>query len=227
MMCSDIYVLKITPYRESSNLYEAVAKDYGKLTLMHKGVKANNRRNSLELFTSYKINFSGKGSIKFLRDSEIIERKCLSEVHKIIGMYFNELMFYLTKNDYQIERLYDHYDTSLGNLSKSDNYLEDLNTYEIGILILVGHYLIFDQDIDGKFVEENYKYSYIPEQGPVIDLHSKNTYSGKTLMALSGKYSYDSLSIRESRLLMKRLIDYYIQPKKIITREILRYISLK
>ena len=49
---------------------------------------------------------------------------------------------------------------------------------------------------------------------------------GKTMMALSGLHSYDTESVKESRVLMKRLIDYYIQPKKIKTREILRYITL-
>jgi hypothetical protein len=46
------------------------------------------------------------------------------------------------------------------------------------------------------------------------------------LAALSGSYSYNDKTIKESRVLMKRLIDYYIQPKKIKTREILKYISL-
>ena len=46
-------------------------------------------------------------------------------------------------------------------------------------------------------------------------------------MALSGQYTYDAMkATKESRVLMKRLIDYYIQPKKIRTREILKYISL-
>ena len=43
MQTSDIYIIKITPYRESSNLYEAIAKDYGKITLIHKGVKTNKK----------------------------------------------------------------------------------------------------------------------------------------------------------------------------------------
>ena len=44
MQTSDIYIIKITPYRESSNLYEAIAKDYGKITLIHKGVKTNKKK---------------------------------------------------------------------------------------------------------------------------------------------------------------------------------------
>ena len=64
MVTSDIYIIKITPYRESSNLYDAVVKDIGKVTFIHKGIKTNKKRNSLELFTPYKVHWSGKSSIK-------------------------------------------------------------------------------------------------------------------------------------------------------------------
>jgi DNA repair protein RecO (recombination protein O) len=226
MQTSDIYIIKITPYRESSNLYEAIAKDYGKITLIHKGVKTNKKKFSLELFCSYKINWSGKGGIKFLREYDIIERLDLLPKHNIVGMYFNELMHYLTKNDYQIEKLYGHYGDSLKSLKTSNNFLIDLNNYEIGILILTGHYLIFDTDTNDQIIDKRKNYSYIPDFGPKIDSSSKNTYSGETLAALSGSYFYNDKTIKESRVLMKRLIDYYIQPKKIKTREILKYISL-
>ncbi len=226
MVTSDIYIIKITPYRESSNLYDAVAKDYGKITLMHKGVKTNKKSSPLELFTSYSVNWSGKGDIKFLRESEVNEKIDFSQNHNIIGMYYNELMHYLTKNDYQIERLYEHYNKSLNNLIKSKHFLIDLNNYEIGLLILTGHYIVFDNDISNEYIDKNKKYVYKIDQGPEISLSDKETYSGETFLALSGNLSYNKQSLRESRVLMKRLIDYYIQPKKIKTREILKYISL-
>ena len=226
MVTSDIYIIKTTPYRESSNLYDAVVKGIGKVTFIHKGIKTNKKRNSLELFTPYKVHWSGKGSIKFLRESEITRKIDFSPTHNILGMYFNELMHYLTRNDYQIEKLYDHYNESLINLLESDNFLINLNNYEIGLLDLSGHYINFDSDSDGDVVDINKIYIYVPELGPKISLSIKDTYKGKTLMALSGQYTYDEESTKESRVLMKRLIDYYIQPKKIKTREILKYISL-
>ena len=227
MQTSDIYIIKISPYRESSNLYDAIAKDFGKITFIHKGVKSNKKSNSLELFCPYKINWSGKSDIKFIRDFESVEKLNLLPKHNIIGMYFNEIMYYLTKNDYRIERLYDHYDNSLRNLKYSNDLLANLNNYEIGILLLTGHYLVFDTDINGNAIDCKKKYSYLPDFGPKIVPGDKDTYSGETLIALSGQQPYNSKSIKESRLLMKRLIDYYIQPKKIKTREILKYISLK
>ena len=226
MHTSEIYIIKITPYRESSNIYDAIAKDYGKITLIHKGIKTNKKKNSLELFSPYKINWSGKSDIKFIRDYESIDRLDLSPTHNVIGMYYNEIMHYLTRNEYQIEKLYDHYNTSLRNLKNSDNILVNLNDYEIGILILTGHYLTFDHDSDGKIIDSVKKYTYVPDFGPRETSNLKEFYSGETLMALSGKHAYNSKSIKESRVLMKRLIDYYIQPKKIKTREILKYISL-
>ena len=44
MQTSDIYIIKITPYRESSNIYDAIAKDFGKITLIHKGIKYNKKK---------------------------------------------------------------------------------------------------------------------------------------------------------------------------------------
>ena len=75
-------------------------------------------------------------------------------------------------------------------------------------------------------IDKRKKYEYIPDFGPKVVQNGKETYSGETLAALSGHQSYSDKSVKESRVLMKRLIDYYIQPKKIKTREILKYISL-
>ena len=226
MITSNIYIFKVTPYRESSNMYQAVAKEYGKITLIHKGIKTNKKGNVLELFTPYKVIWSGKGNIKFLRESESLDIINLNNSHNIVGMYYNELMFYLTKNDYHVEGLYEHYDISLRNLTKSKHLLEEINNYEIGLLILTGHYLIFDIDCNNNVVDKNKKYSYIPDVGPKISSDVGESFLGETLLAMSGNLPYTEITLKESRVLMKRLIDYYIQPKNIKTREILKYISL-
>jgi len=225
---SDIYIFRVTPYRESSILYDAVVKEYGKITFIHKGIKSNKRKNALQLFCSYNINWSGKSNIKFLRNIESINPiKNFKDNHKIIGMYYNEIMFYLTKNDYKIDKLYNHYDDCLRKLADSKyNYLIDLNIFEIGLLILTGHYIFFDHDLSGNLIKEDKRYAYIPEQGPKLETDYKETYSGSTLMALAGEIEYDHETLKESRVFMRRLINYYIQPKKIKTREILEYIML-
>ena len=226
MITEDIYIIKITPYRESSNLYDVIAKNYGKLTIIHKGVKNNNKKNSLELFVSYRASWSGKSSIKLLRDYEIVEAPKLSPNLNVIGLYFNELMYYLTQNDYHIEGLYNHYDFSMKSIVNTENILVNLNNYEIGLLLITGHYIILNSNIDGEQVSIDSNYKYVPDFGPKQCTNKNEGYSGKTFLALSEKYAYDAMTIKESRVLMKRLIDYYIQPKKIRTREILKYISL-
>ena len=50
METTEIYIIKVISYRESSNLYEAIAKGYGKITLIHKGIRSNVKKNALELF---------------------------------------------------------------------------------------------------------------------------------------------------------------------------------
>ena len=227
MVTTEIYIIKVISYRESSNLYAAIAKDYGKITLIHKGVRSNAKKNALELFIPYKVSWSGKSNIKFLREYEIIRNTDYTPSHNIIGMYYNELLYYLTKSDFHIEKLYEHYDYSLRSLLDSKNLLINLNNFEIGVLILTGHYIYFDRDTDDEAVNPSKSYSYIPDIGPERQNNHKDIYKGETLMALSGINPYNEKSIKESRVLMKRLIDYYIQPKKIKTREILKYISLK
>ena len=210
---SKIYIIKISSYRESSNLHDAIAKDYGKITFIHKGIKSNTKKSQLELFTSYKVDWSGKGDIKFLRNYEIDSKNFLDKDFYIIGLYFNELIYYLARNDYQIETLYDHYYIHINNLKKEENLLVNLNNFEIGLLRLIGNYIIFDIDVYDNEVEENQKYSYDPEYGPRLNSQSQQIYSGETLLALSGKIPYSEIRLKESRVLMKRLIDYYIRPK--------------
>ena len=95
------------------------------------------------------------------------------------------------------------------------------------MLRLIGNYIIFDIDVHDNEVEENQKYSYDPEHGPRLNSQSQQIYSGETLLALSGKIPYSEILLKESRVLMKRLIDYYIRPKKIMTREIFKYTNFK
>ena len=135
-------------------------------------------------------------------------------------------MYYLTQNDYHIEGLYNHYDFSMKSIINTENILVNLNNYEIGLLLITGHYIIFNSNIDGEHVSIDSNYKYVPDFGPKQCTNKNEGYSGKTFLALSEKYAYDAMTIKESRVLMKRLIDYYIQPKKIRTREILKYISL-
>ena len=94
------------------------------------------------------------------------------------------------------------------------------------MLILTGHYIVFDRDTDDEALDPSKSYSFSCPRAELQKNH-KDIYKGETLMALSGINPYSEKSIKESRVLMKRLIDYYIQPKKIKTREILKYISLK
>ncbi len=161
-----------------------------------------------------------------MRDYEIVEAPKLSPNLNVIGLYFNELMYYLTQNDYHIEGLYNHYDFSMKSIINTENILVNLNNYEIGLLLITGHYIIFNSNIDGEHVSIDSNYKYVPDFGPKQCTSKNEGYSGKTFLALSEKYAYDAMTIKESRILMKRLIDYYIQPKKIRTREILKYISL-
>ena len=112
-------------------MYDAIAKDYGKITFIHKGIKSNTKKSQLELFTSYKVNWSGKGDIKFLRNYEIDSKNFLDKDFYIIGLYFNELIYYLARNDYQIETLYDHYYIHINNLKKEEIYLLTLITLKL------------------------------------------------------------------------------------------------
>ena len=131
MVTTEIYIIKVISYRESSNLYEAIAKNYGKITLIHKGIRSNTKKNALELFIPYKVIWSGKGNIKFLREHEIISYIDYTPTHNIIGMYYNELLYYLTKSDFHIEKLYEHYDYSLRSLLNSKNLLINLNNFDL------------------------------------------------------------------------------------------------
>tara|TARA_Y100000590_G_scaffold465330_1_gene637326 strand:+ start:693 stop:1397 length:705 start_codon:yes stop_codon:yes gene_type:complete len=226
MNLSSIYIIKTLAFGETSNIYEIISNEQGRMSIIHKGAKKGKKSFPLNQFCPYKISWAGKSSLKYLKDYENINNKInLSDKHKVIALYLNELLFLLVPRDLKIDGLFDVYDEALYSLVNDNNLLKTLNNYEITILEKCGHSIFLKSNLDNISINSEKKYLYISDYGPK-ETDNNDGISGKTFLALANEIDYDKETLIESRNLMKKVIDFYIKPKTIKTREIFKYIAL-
>ena len=128
MNLSSIYIIKTLAFGETSNIYEIISNEQGRMSIIHKGAKKGKKSFPLNQFCPYKISWAGKSSLKYLKDYENINNKInLSDKHKVIALYLNELLFLLVPRDLKIDGLFDVYDEALYSLVNDNNLLKTLN----------------------------------------------------------------------------------------------------
>lgn len=89
------FVLHRRPYSESSLILDVFSEEFGRVTLMSKGArsKRSNLKGALQPFTPLLLKWSGKGSMKTLRQAEPISLGLpLTGINLYSAMYVNELI---------------------------------------------------------------------------------------------------------------------------------------
>lgn len=88
------YLLHTRPYGDSSLLVDLLSRDYGRISLLAKGQRQNNKqRKPLHPFSELFVSWSGKSDLKTLLDAEIKSPQIpLKGKALFCGFYINELL---------------------------------------------------------------------------------------------------------------------------------------
>jgi len=135
------------------------------------------------------------------------------------GFYVNELVsHFLHKYDPHPEVFVD-YGECLASLAEGSNVEAALRLFELNLMENVGYGLQFSYDDNEKPVEASKKYDFNVGQGPVEAVNGQ--FSGKTLQALSSKDLSDPQVLSEAKILMRTVIDVYLQGKQLKSRAVI------
>ena len=136
------FVLHRRPYSESSLILDVFSEEYGRLTLMSKGVrsKRSQLKGALQPFTPLLLKWSGKGSMKTLRQAEPISLGLpLSGLTLYSAMYVNELLARVLMAEVPMPALFHDYLAALTELAQCDNPEPALRRFELALLSAMGY----------------------------------------------------------------------------------------
>ncbi|HEX2549944.1 MAG TPA: DNA repair protein RecO [Gammaproteobacteria bacterium] len=219
------YILHHRVYRETSLLLDVFTKDYGKISLVAKGVrqKKSPTRAILQPFMPLLISYQGRGELKNFVAADIsqlslsLQGNCL-----LAGFYLNELLNQVLQKEDPHSNLYAIYENTLLALQKGPLREEILRLFEKKLLVELGYGLQLKNDfLNGeKLVPENF-YQFYPEGG--FAKNPNNTgFSGKSLIALQDEMFQDKEILTEVKRLMRVVLASMLGITQIKSRELFK-----
>jgi DNA repair protein RecO (recombination protein O) len=127
----------------------------------------------------------------------------------------------LARNDPHFE-LFDHYENTLKDLSRSTDVEPVLRSFEVSLLSELGYGMLLDKDTEtGNQIKHDSFYTFELERGPrEIDNPDVNSINGSTLHALAGKIPYNEREKNQARRLMRRVLAHYLGDRPLKSREL-------
>lgn len=219
------FILQHRKYRETSLIIDVLTRDFGRISILAKGVRKTKSKTAgmLQPFIPLLISYVGKAELKTLTDVEIIQP--FSEIKGLAlycGFYINELVgFFLHKYDPHPE-VFGHYGECLFCLSDGSNMEAALRQFELNLMECAGYGLQLEYDDNESPIESLKKYVFNAGKGAVKAADGQ--FSGKTLLALNSRELTDPQVLSEAKILMRTVIDAYLQGKQLKSRAVINKI---
>jgi len=219
------FLLHRRPYTESSVLIDLFSRHHGRIVLIAKGArKLKSRwRGSLLPFQSLIAAWSGRGEVKTVTGiegegpSRGLRGKAL-----YCGYYMNELVLRLLHRFDPHEDVFDNYANALARLSTEEDQERVLRIFEKQLLRDLGYGMHLVRDADrGNPIDPGERYRYRPDAGPLkysdTD-HNGVSVHGATLLALEEEVEFDERTRKESKRLIRSVLDYHLDGQTLRTR---------
>jgi DNA repair protein RecO (recombination protein O) len=220
------FILQHRKYRETSLIIDVLTRDFGRLSLVAKGVKKSKSKTAgmLQPFIPLLISYVGKAELKTLTDVEIAQPFVqLRGLAFYCGFYVNELISrFLHKYDPHPE-VFNDYASCLSRLADGDNIEATLRLFELNLMDHVGYGLQFERDVNGALVSPLKHYAFDAQQGAVEAADGR--FSGKTLLAIKSREFDDPHTLSEAKILMRAVIDSHLQGRPLKSRTVINKIS--
>ncbi len=224
VLLQSAFVIHRRPYRETSVLMEVFSRDYGKVSLLAKGVrKAKSAMSAvLQPFSPLRLSWMGRSQLQTLTAAEIIPPAIqLGGRSLYCGFYLNELLVRFLHHHDPHKNLFSYYAATLLNLRDEEQMERCLRYFEVSLLEEVGFGLQLDVELDsGCCIEPGKLYNYLIGQGPVEVKSAKNAIHGATLIGLRERNLVDKLTLREAKQLMRTVIDSHLNGKPLLSRSL-------
>ncbi len=228
------FVLHGRDYRDSSRLLDVFSRDYGRVTLVAKGVRSARSRlqGILHPFTPLLVSWTGRGEVQTLTAAEAVKTSiALSRRQLMSGYYMNELIQRLVTLHDPHPELYAIYEQALLDfLQLSDEQV--LRRFEKHLLTAIGYALnLQTESLTGEAVMADANYYYDIEAGAVKVTSAEQAEGqfvvrGQTLLDLQHEQFSSDESRLQAKQLMRMIMGYFLGDKPLKTRSLHWYKTL-
>jgi len=226
------YILHQRPFRDTSQILEIFTKDYGRLSVMSRGSRAQKSRlkSVLQPFRAIIVGWSGKGEMPTLISAEPAAQTSAFLQGKSLAcaLYINELLMYLTYKHDVHQDLFSQYHQTVNRLFEADKLEQELRIFELKLLDQLGVLVDLSNDaLTGQRLRDDAEYYFQIEQG-VFEVagssRPKNlpVMAGESLLAIAENRFDKPQTLKDAKRLMRFLINHYLAGKSLKSRELFR-----
>ncbi|MCA2015979.1 DNA repair protein RecO [Vibrio tritonius] len=221
------FVLHRRPYSESSLILDVFSEEYGRISLMAKGARAkrSNLKGALQPFTPLLLKWSGKGSMKTLRQAEPISLGLpLTGISLYSAMYVNELVDRVLAPEVPHPDLFHDYLLALTELVQWDNPEPPLRRFELALLSAMGYGVDFLHCAGtGEPVDPDMTYRYREQKGFIASVRRDNlTFVGNELIAISERRFTTKEQLQAAKRFTRIALKPYLGGRPLKSRELFR-----
>ena len=219
------FVLHTRAFKETSLIVEILSKEFGRIAFTAKGARRprSSLRGMLLPFQSLQATWSGRQELKTLHNIEWSNAFLTIEGDALVcGFYLNELIMRLVPKDDPYPKLYDFYNNTIQELTSNKFLSVTLRRFELRLLQELGYQVPLNKDIHGGIIDPDKKYFYQVESGPSFNrtFNDQIPVAGKTLLDMAADNYEDIKTERQSKQLMRYLINHYIGDKPLHSKQL-------
>lgn len=220
------FVLHQRPYRENSALLDVFSEQYGRVSLIVKGLnqKKSHKAGLLQLYQPLLISWVGNGEIYTLTAIEALSARYILHANAALcGLYINELIVRLLGHHVAEPDVFNAYQFALLGLHQRDDTEIILRLFEKKLLGHLGYGLVLDSEYDnGRLIEEKQQYYYQVDAGLIRWQEGVTlpTISGRSLQHLVNESDFDQQSLLEIKRIMRTVIYFYLGGKPLQSKQL-------
>jgi DNA repair protein RecO (recombination protein O) len=221
------YALHSRPYRETSSIIDLLTLEHGRLSVVARGARRPGRGNRQpNQFGRILVSCSGRSALLTLTSCDTLSHRWLTGAALYAGLYLNEVLLRLLRDDDPHPRLFDGYELTLDALAAGAEPEPVLRRFERLLLKESGYEVTFTVSAEsGEGVSAGGAYRFVPDVGfhhvaEAVD--ERLVFAGATLLAIdAGDYSDEHVR-RAAKHIMRRALAPHLGDKPLRSRALYR-----
>ena len=219
------YVLHARPYRETSAIVDLLTRRFGRISAVARGMRGARRGAAPPRpFSRLSVACSGRTQLLTLNGFDPLTHRWLTGDALYAGLYLNELLLRLLRDDDAHPVLFDGYERALDALTGDAE--PALRRFERLLLKECGYEITFDYDADtGAAIDAGTNYRYVPDVGfQAVDetADQRRVFAGATLSAIDRDDYVDERVRRAAKQIMRRALTPHLGDRPIGSRALYR-----
>lgn len=226
------YVIHARPYRETSQLVEAISLDFGRVGLVARGAARPKSalRALLQPFVPLHLSWQGSGELKTLRQAEPAGTAPRPDGRAALsGLYLNELLQRLMPRDEPYPALFSAYVEAMRGLLDEAAVEPSLRRFEVRLLDALGYGLVLDHEpLSGEPLRADAAYDYDPHGGPRRTGAGLGlNLGGASLLAMARGDYHDERTRADAKRLLRAVLRVHLGDRPLKSRELFQGLSTR